>query len=103
MMAYSNFNSPFLQEFLDEAIWRRKYKLFPDRVEFLVQMNQSENYNGDENVAMLRAEPYRYIKNANAEFDGAKNEEESPVSMFNFPELDAYFGRKPQQSSSSSF
>ena len=62
-------------------------------------MNQSENYNGDENVAMLRAEPYRYIKNANAEFDAAKNEEESPANMFNFTELDTYFGRKPSSSS----
>ena len=25
--------------FLDEAIWRIKYRKFPDRVEFLVQLN----------------------------------------------------------------
>lgn len=32
---YSAFNSPYMQMFLDEAIWRRKYKRNEERVEFL--------------------------------------------------------------------
>lgn len=30
--------------FLDEAIWRRKYKLFDDRMDFLIQLNAYHNF-----------------------------------------------------------
>ena len=39
--------------FLDEALWRMKYKLFQDRVEFLVQLNSYHNfqqYNDEDTV-----------------------------------------------------
>lgn len=36
---YNCFNSPYLQMFLDEALWRMKYKVNADRVDFLVQLN----------------------------------------------------------------
>lgn len=32
--------------FLDEAIWRRKYKHFSDRINFLSQLNVHQNYSG---------------------------------------------------------
>jgi len=41
---YSCFNHPYLQQFLDEAIWRRKYKTFKDRINFLIQLNAFYNY-----------------------------------------------------------
>lgn len=36
LVTYSSFASPYLQMFLDEAIWRRKYKSMDDRIDFIV-------------------------------------------------------------------
>ena len=54
ILTYSNFNSPYLQEFLDEAIWRRKYKMYPDRIDFLVQLNQFSDYQSSDYQQLLQ-------------------------------------------------
>jgi transposase-like protein len=43
-MIYSTFPKDYLQMFLDEAIWRRKYKTCDDRIDFLIQLNQYTSY-----------------------------------------------------------
>ena len=48
MHTYSSFSSPYLQQYLDEAIWRRKFKPFKSRVDFIVQLNSFANYQTDE-------------------------------------------------------
>eukprot|EP00347_Sterkiella_histriomuscorum_P015297 403357558 len=44
---YSCFNHPYLQQFLDEAIWRRKYKSYKDRINFLIQLNTYFNFRSE--------------------------------------------------------
>jgi transposase-like protein len=41
---YNSFNSPYLQMFLDEALWRVKYKVYKDRIDFLCQLNCYYNF-----------------------------------------------------------
>jgi hypothetical protein len=43
--------------FLDEALWRIKYKIYSDRIDFLVQLNAYHNFAPDEKSAEPIIEP----------------------------------------------
>ncbi len=44
MQIYNIYNTPKLQQYIDEMIWRRKYKSSHDKIEFLIQLNTFYNF-----------------------------------------------------------
>ena len=97
--------------FLDEAIWRRKYKLFPDRVEFLTQLNSHHNFTDEgvsnlENKQVVGKQAYSgnsshidYAGDARqSAFDSVVVPEEQERKDFEYPELDSMFGANVTQS-----